>query len=51
VREQQKSGKKFEFAQFKRRHILLKVCYFGWDYMGFATQVTKKAFPQLSFSI
>jgi hypothetical protein len=45
VREQQKSGKKFEFVQFKRRHILLKVCYFGWDYMGFATQVITNAFP------
>lgn len=37
--EQQEAGaKKFEFSRYKRRHVLLKVCYFGWDYLGFATQ-------------
>ena len=30
---------KFDFDRFKRRHVLLRVSYFGWDYMGFATQV------------
>lgn len=29
---------KFDFNRFKRRHVLLKVSYFGWDYMGFASQ-------------
>jgi len=29
---------KFDFDRFKRRHVLLRVSYFGWDYMGFATQ-------------
>ena len=36
----QKTGKEgFDFARVKRRHVLLKVSYFGWDYMGFASQV------------
>lgn len=38
LNEQKTNKKKFEFAKFKRRHVLLKVCYFGWDYMGFAVQ-------------
>lgn len=32
-------SEKFDFDRFKRRHVLLRVSYFGWDYMGFATQV------------
>ena len=32
-------AEKFDFDRFKRRHVLLRVSYFGWDYMGFATQV------------
>jgi len=35
---QQKIERKFEFDKFKCRHILLKICYFGWEYMGFAVQ-------------
>jgi len=31
-------AEKFDFDRFKRRHVLLRVSYFGWDYMGFATQ-------------
>jgi len=38
VIENRKKDKKFEFSKYKRRHVLLKVCYFGWDYMGFAVQ-------------
>ena len=30
--------RKFDFNKHKRRHILLQVSYFGWDYAGFATQ-------------
>ena len=30
--------RKFDFNRFKRRHILLQVSYFGWNYLGFATQ-------------
>ena len=38
VRQKLQSDK-FDFDRFKRRHVLLRVSYFGWDYMGFATQV------------
>jgi len=31
-------GRQFDFNRYKRRHVLLRVSYFGWDYMGFATQ-------------
>jgi len=35
----QKAGKeRFDFDRVKRRHVLLKVSYFGWDYLGFASQ-------------
>ena len=30
--------RKFDFTKYKRRHILLQVSYFGWNYLGFATQ-------------
>jgi len=30
--------RKFDFNRYKRRHVLLQVCYFGWNYLGFATQ-------------
>ena len=36
---QKLQSEKFDFDRFKRRHVLLRVSYFGWDYMGFATQV------------
>lgn len=35
---QKLQSEKFDFDRFKRRHVLLRVSYFGWDYMGFATQ-------------
>jgi len=30
--------RKFDFTRYKRRRILLRVSYFGWDYNGYATQ-------------
>ena len=30
--------RKFDFSKYKRRHVLLQVSYFGWNYLGFATQ-------------
>ena len=30
--------RKFDFSKYKRRHILLQVSYFGWNYLGFVTQ-------------
>lgn len=28
----------FDFSKHHKRHILLKICYMGWDYSGFAVQ-------------
>ncbi|XP_034255782.1 tRNA pseudouridine(38/39) synthase [Thrips palmi] len=28
----------FDFTKHKRRHILLRILYLGWDYQGYATQ-------------
>ena len=39
VIENRKKDKEFEFSKYKRRHVLWKIWYFGWDYMGFAIQV------------
>lgn len=30
--------KQFDFSKHHKRHILLKICYMGWDYAGFAVQ-------------
>ncbi|XP_034650501.1 tRNA pseudouridine(38/39) synthase [Drosophila subobscura] len=30
--------RKFDWSSAHRRHVLLKVTYFGWDYQGFACQ-------------
>ncbi|KAH8355197.1 hypothetical protein KR093_008155 [Drosophila rubida] len=30
--------RKFDWSSAHRRHVLLKVVYFGWDYQGFACQ-------------
>ena len=38
VKRQKQHKEKFDFGRFKRRHVLLRVSYFGWDYMGFASQ-------------
>lgn len=28
----------FDFSRFKKRHVLLKLLYFGWNYQGYAGQ-------------
>ena len=44
VGERGHSGKKkkkertFDPSLYKKRHVLLRVAYFGWDYHGFAVQ-------------
>ncbi len=37
-RSKKKAGRTFDHRLYKRRHVLLKVAYFGWDYHGFAVQ-------------
>lgn len=34
--------RKFDFNRFKRRHIALKILYFGWDYDGLSSQLNNK---------
>ena len=38
VARKRQKDRKFDFNRFKRRHILLQVSYFGWNYHGFAAQ-------------
>lgn len=33
-----KNPRKFDFDLYCKRHVALHVCYFGWDYHGFAVQ-------------
>ena len=35
-----KGDRPFDFKMFKKRHVLLHVSYFGWNYHGFAVQET-----------
>ncbi|XP_037090899.1 tRNA pseudouridine(38/39) synthase-like [Pollicipes pollicipes] len=30
--------REFNYGKYRRRHILLRFCYLGWDYQGFASQ-------------
>ena len=34
----QKKGRPFDFNLYTKRHVALHVCYFGWDFHGFAVQ-------------
>lgn len=33
-----KSNRKFDSTLYKKRHVLLQIAYFGWDFHGFAVQ-------------
>lgn len=33
-----KKARAFDFTKHSKRHVLLKFCYLGWDYQGFAVQ-------------
>eukprot|EP00095_Tigriopus_kingsejongensis_P007450 snap_masked-scaffold403_size186359-processed-gene-0.34 protein:Tk07450 transcript:snap_masked-scaffold403_size186359-processed-gene-0.34-mRNA-1 annotation:"trna pseudouridine synthase 3" len=33
-----KTPRPFDYTLYKKRHVLLQVAYFGWDYYGFAVQ-------------
>lgn len=33
-----KKARAFDFSKHSKRHVLLKFCYLGWDYQGFAVQ-------------
>jgi hypothetical protein len=34
-----KNPRPFDMALYKKRHVLLQIAYFGWDFCGFAVQV------------
>lgn len=34
----QSKNKNFDFSKCRFRHVLLHICYLGWDYQGFAVQ-------------
>ena len=36
--KKRRKERKFDFSLYKKRHVLFKVSYFGWDYHGFAVQ-------------
>ena len=35
-----RTNREFDFTMYKKRHVLLHVSYFGWNYHGFAIQET-----------
>ena len=35
-----KKGRVFEYDMYTKRHVALHICYFGWNYHGFAVQET-----------
>ena len=39
-KSKKKNARPFDMALYKKRHVLLQVAYFGWDFCGFAVQVT-----------
>jgi len=39
-RRQKAGGRAFDFRLYRRRHVLFRVAYFGWNYHGFAVQET-----------
>ena len=38
-KKKKKNERPFDFNLYKKRHVLLQVAYFGWDFYGFAVQV------------
>lgn len=38
--KKKKSDRKFDFNLYKKRHVVFRIAYFGWDYHGFAVQET-----------
>jgi hypothetical protein len=38
AKNSKKTNRPFDFSMYKKRHVLLHVSYFGWNYHGFAVQ-------------
>src|SRR5688572_512383 len=39
------SARPFDWSKYSKRHIALKIAYFGWNYHGFASQGNEEDFP------
>ncbi|CAG8608493.1 6087_t:CDS:1, partial [Dentiscutata heterogama] len=42
-----KSPRPFDMSKYSKRHIALKVVYFGWNYHGFAANIDEQNFPTI----
>ncbi|CAG8505400.1 9996_t:CDS:1 [Scutellospora calospora] len=42
-----KSPRPFDMSKYSKRHIALKLAYFGWNYHGFAMNVNEQKFPTI----
>ena len=48
-KKKKKTKREFDSKLYKKRHVLLKVAYFGWNYHGFAVQETSGQFISLIY--
>jgi hypothetical protein len=42
-RRKRREMKPFDFDAYPKKHLALKIAYFGWDYHGFASQISFKS--------
>ncbi|CAG8635519.1 5418_t:CDS:1 [Dentiscutata erythropus] len=42
-----KSPRPFDISKYSKRHIALKIAYFGWNYHGFAANIDEQNFPTI----
>src|SRR6266498_724497 len=46
-KEKSSSARPFDWSKYSKRHIALKIAYFGWNYHGFASQGNEDNFPTI----
>ncbi|CAG8437366.1 6179_t:CDS:1 [Funneliformis mosseae] len=46
-KKQKSSDRPFDWSKYSKRHIALKIAYFGWNYHGFASQGNEGDFPTI----
>lgn len=52
LQRKKENKRNFDFSRAHKRHVLLKLLYFGWDYQGFACQEDSNAtigMPPMSY--
>ncbi len=47
-KKNKKGDRPFDHGLYKKRHVLFRVAYFGWDYHGFAVQDNTGTAPSIS---